>query len=72
LKRSDVACAVVFRLALGSVGREQYRLALVQVGYGSDDLVQMSFLYVPTSTFGLGIPSLHGRTCHESIWLNRA
>merc|ERR1711920_1088475 len=61
LKRGDLACFVACRLALGSVGREQYRLALVQVGYGSDDLVQMSFLYAPTSARGLGIiPSLHG------------
>merc|ERR1711972_1093535 len=61
LKRSDLACIVACRLALGSVGRDQYRLALVQVGYGSDDLVQVSFLYAPTSARGLGImPSLHG------------
>merc|ERR1712113_785014 len=32
LKRSDLACSVACRLALGSAGREQYRLALVQLG----------------------------------------
>merc|ERR1711972_416151 len=60
LKRIDLACMVACRLVLGSVGREQYRLALVQVGFGSDDLVPMSFLYMPTSTRGLGIPSSQG------------
>merc|ERR1711972_621767 len=60
LKRSDLACIVACRLLLGSVSREQYRMALVQVGHGSDAIVQMRSLSAPASTLGLCSPSLLG------------
>merc|ERR1712039_242346 len=71
LNRSDLACIVVCRLVLGSVSREQYTTALVQVGHGSDAIVQMRFLSAPASTLGLCSPSLLGEGMPRIIFFGK-